>query len=229
MHPQWQSHLQPWLDGPEGKALRSFLAHELRAKKTIYPPMPLVFHALELTSLSDTRVVILGQDPYHGPGQAHGLSFSVPCDQAWPPSLRNIFQELHTYYPLERKPHGDLSSWAKQGVLLLNTILTVEHKKPASHHKQGWEQFTLKVIQLLSERKEPLVFCLWGAHAQSYKKWIAPHHFCIESAHPSPLSAYRGFFGSNPFGKINSFLKKQKKPPIDWRDLAYTDHLFRMA
>ena len=181
----------------------------------VFPEEKNVFNAFRLCPFASTKVVILGQDPYHGVGQAHGLSFSVLENQKLPPSLKNIFKELRTDIGYECKS-GDLTSWALQGVLLLNTVLTVQSGKAHSHKDRGWEKFTDVVIQKLSQRATPVVFILWGNHAAKKSKQIADHHFIIQSPHPSPLSAHRGFFGSKPFSKANQQLKVFGQQPIEW-------------
>jgi uracil-DNA glycosylase len=177
-----------------------------------------IYNALHYTSFKDTKVVILGQDPYHGPGQAHGLSFSVQPGIEMPPSLQNIFKELHNDLGCYLPNHGCLKKWADQGVLLLNTVLTVRQGQPNSHKGMGWEQFTDQVIRILNEREQPVVFILWGRHAQSKKELITgAHHLILESSHPSPMSASRGFFGSRPFSKTNQFLREIGVREIDWQ------------
>lgn len=184
---------------------------------TVYPPREKVFSAFELTPYSEVKVVILGQDPYHGPHQANGLSFSVEKGTAFPPSLRNIFKELVDDIGCTYPQNGDLTNWAKQGVLLLNTTLTVREGEPMSHVGMGWETFTDQVLKYLNEKQSPIVFVLWGKHARNKAKLIdKTRHFIIESAHPSPLSAYRGFFGSHPFSQTNEFLISKGINPIDW-------------
>lgn len=198
--------------------LSAFLEEQYRQNKTIYPPQNEVMSAFDLTPFEKVKVIILGQDPYHGPNQAHGLAFSVRRGVPLPPSLRNIFKELQDDLDIPISTNGDLSSWASQGVLLLNTVLTVEEGKAGSHHKKGWETFTDTVISKLNEFHSGLVFVLWGAPAQSKKKLIdLTKHFVVESVHPSPLSAYRGFFGSKPFSQVNALLSKQGKEVIDWK------------
>ena len=190
---------------------------ELPEEPPTFPPRELIFNAFHQTRYHDVKVVILGQDPYHNDGQAHGLSFSVPRGVPLPPSLRNIYRELEDDLGASPGVDGDLHHWAKQGVLLLNTVLTVEAHQPHSHRKKGWEDFTDAVIQKLVERESPIAFVLWGKPAQKKKDLILiPPHYIIESAHPSPLSARRGFFGSRPFSKINDWLKKQSQSPIQW-------------
>ena len=190
---------------------------ELPEEPPTFPPRELIFNAFHQTRYHDVKVVILGQDPYHNDGQAHGLSFSVPRGVSLPPSLRNIYRELEDDLGASPGLDGDLHHWAKQGVLLLNTVLTVEAHQPHSHRKKGWEDFTDAVIQKLVERESPIAFVLWGKPAQKKKDLILiPPHCIIESAHPSPLSARRGFFGSRPFSKINDWLKEQSQSPIQW-------------
>ena len=190
---------------------------ELPEEPPTFPPRELIFNAFHQTRYHDVKVVILGQDPYHNEGQAHGLSFSVPRGVSLPPSLRNIYRELEDDLGASPGLDGDLHHWAKQGVLLLNTVLTVEAHQPHSHRKKGWEDFTDAVIQKLVERESPIAFVLWGKPAQKKKDLILiPPHYIIESAHPSPLSARRGFFGSRPFSKINDWLKEQSQSPIQW-------------
>ncbi len=199
--------------------LREFLKKEYFTK-TVYPPMNDIFNALRYTSYSDTRVVILGQDPYHGPGQAHGLCFSVKRGIEPPPSLKNIFKELNTELGIESPECGELIGWAKQGVLLLNTTLTVRAATPQSHKGQGWEILTDKIISLINEKDEPVVFMLWGGNARAKKQLITnPKHLVLECAHPSPLSAYAGFFGCNHFIKANVFLEKHEQKTIKWNQI----------
>ena len=190
---------------------------ELPEEPPTFPPRELIFNAFHQTRYHDVKVVILGQDPYHNEGQAHGLSFSVPRGVSLPPSLRNIYRELEDDLGASPGLDGDLHHWAKQGVLLLNTVLTVEAHQPHSHRKKGWEDFTDAVIQKLVERESPIAFVLWGKPAQKKKDLILiPPHCIIESAHPSPLSARRGFLGSRPFSKINDWLNEQSQSPIQW-------------
>ena len=196
--------------------LRSFLDEEYK-NKTIYPLPQHIYTALRLTTYKDTKVVILGQDPYHEPNQAHGLAFSVNKNVDIPPSLLNIYKELHDDLGCSIAKHGFLIDWAKQGVLLLNTVLTVEAHKANSHKNQGWELLTDTIIKKLNEKNEPVVFILWGLNARNKKQYITnPEHLIIESAHPSPLSAYHGFFGSRPFSRTNNFLIHNNLTPIDW-------------
>ena len=185
--------------------------------KTIFPAKEDIFNALKLTDYKDVKVVIVGQDPYHGVGEAHGLSFSVLKGVKIPPSLQNIYKELDDDLGIKPKSHGELTGWAKQGVLLLNAVLTVEKDKASSHKGMGWELFTDYIIKLLNTREDPIVFILWGNFAKSKQKYITnKNHLVISSAHPSPFSAYSGFFGSKPFSKTNDFLIKHNKKPIDW-------------
>ncbi|NBV28724.1 uracil-DNA glycosylase [bacterium] len=213
----WQAVLGPIFDTPMMNNLRAFLKEEQEKGYIIYPKMNQVFRALQLTPFNKVKCVIIGQDPYHGPGQAEGLCFSVPKGVAPPPSLVNIFKELESDLKIVKPSHGSLESWAKQGVLLLNTTLTVRDAEPASHAQQGWEFFTDQVISALSAREQPIVFLLFGKHAQMKKALIdGKKHCLIEAAHPSPLSAYRGFFGSKPFSRTNKFLQEHNIDLIDW-------------
>lgn len=197
--------------------LREFLKEEYKTR-VIYPSMYDIFNALHYTSYHECKVVILGQDPYHGPGQAHGLSFSVKPGVKAPPSLMNIFKELHDDLGCKVPDNGCLRPWAEQGVLLLNTVLTVREHQANSHKGIGWERFTDKVISVLNEREKPLAFILWGGPARRKKSMITnPNHFIVESPHPSPLSAFGGFFGSKPFSKVNDFLYSTGQEPIDWQ------------
>lgn len=197
--------------------LRTFLAKEYR-EKHIYPDMYDIFNALKYTAYNDVKAVILGQDPYHGFGQAHGLCFSVKKGVKKPPSLVNIFKEIESDLGIIPPPHGELTDWANQGVLLLNTTLTVREGSPNSHKGKGWEIFTDKIISLLNERQKPIVFILWGANARSKKALITnPAHKILETVHPSPLSAHGGFFGCKHFSKTNDFLKENNIPEIDWQ------------
>ena len=197
------------------KKLGIFVKNEYN-KKEIYPKYIDIFNALRYTDYDDVKVVILGQDPYHGYNEAHGLSFSVKKGTPMPPSLQNIFKELENDLNI-KKTDSDLTSWAKQGVFLLNSIMTVEKDKPLSHKDKGWEIFTDNIIKCLNEREKPIVFVLWGSYARSKKVLITnKRHLVLESVHPSPLSAYRGFFGSKPFSKINAFLEKNNIEKIEW-------------
>ncbi len=196
--------------------LRKFLVSEYRTK-TIYPDMNDIFNSLKYTDYKDVKAVILGQDPYHEPSQAHGLCFSVKKGVPAPPSLQNIYKEIHAELGLPIPNHGELTSWAKQGVLLMNTVLTVRRGQANSHKGMGWEIFTDNIIKLLNERPEPIVFLLWGGNARSKAKLITnPAHLVLQSAHPSPLSAYNGFFGNGHFIKANDFLIKTYGKGIDW-------------
>ena len=218
LEPSWKNALREEFDKPYMAQLREFLRQEHAAGKQIYPPGPLIFNALNLTPLDQVKVVILGQDPYHGPGQAHGLCFSVQPGIATPPSLANIYKELKRDLNIDIPAHGCLQSWAEQGVLLLNTTMTVERANAASHAKKGWEHFTDRVIQVVSEHQPNTVFLLWGAHAQSKQKLIdATKHLVLTSVHPSPLSAYRGFIGNGHFSRTNKFLEQHGLQGIDWR------------
>lgn len=197
--------------------LRQFLISEYNSR-TIFPPMNDIFNALRYTSYGDVKAVILGQDPYHGAGQAHGLCFSVKKGTPPPPSLQNIYKEINTELGLPIPDHGELTEWAKSGVLLMNTVLTVREGQANSHRGHGWEIFTDKVIELLNKHERPIVFLLWGGNARSKAKLITnPRHLILQCAHPSPLSAYNGFFGCGHFIKVNEFLKSQGIEPIDWR------------
>lgn len=213
----WAELLNNELQEPYYIKLRQFLIQEYRSRQ-IYPSMYDIFNALHYTSYQNTKVAILGQDPYHGSEQAHGLSFSVQPGVPAPPSLVNIFKELHDDIGCKIPNHGCLKSWAQQGVLLLNAVLTVRERQANSHQGLGWERFTDKVIELLNKRAEPIVFILWGRPAQRKKTMITnPVHLVIESPHPSPLSAHRGFFGSKPFSKTNKFLVDNGQMPIEWQ------------
>ena len=215
----WKYGLSDFLLSPKMDELRDFLVSEKQAQKEIYPPNSLIFNAFNMTPLEQVKVVILGQDPYHGPNQAHGLSFSVQRGVALPPSLRNIFHELHADVGVEIPRHGDLTRWAEQGVLLLNSVLTVEAGQPTSHQKRGWENFTDHVIDVLNEQREHIVFILWGAYAQRKGQRLDPNkHLILKAAHPSPLAANRGgFFGCKVFSKTNNYLKHNGIEPINWQ------------
>jgi uracil-DNA glycosylase len=213
----WNPILRAEFAKPYWPPLMEFVAVE-RAAHAVYPPKDQVFAALHLTPFADTKVLLLGQDPYHGPGQAHGLCFSVKPPTAPPPSLVNMYKELATDVGFVAPKHGCLTSWARQGVLLLNTTLTVRAHEAASHQKKGWETFTDEVIRAVSSKPEPVVFILWGASARKKRALIdAERHTIIESAHPSPLSAHNGFFGSKPFSKTNEALVANGLSPIDWQ------------
>lgn len=215
----WKAELEEEFKKDYMNKLRSFLRERIDAGHQIYPPMDLIFNAFAHTPFDKTKVVILGQDPYHGVKQAHGLSFSVQKGIQVPPSLQNIFKELKNEYPDFQIPsHGDLSQWADQGVLLLNATLTVEASKPGSHQQQGWEQFTDKVIQTLSEKRSNIVFLLWGRYAAAKASMIDQNkHQVLIAPHPSPFSAHSGFFGCNHFIKTNEYLEKNGMKGIDWK------------
>jgi uracil-DNA glycosylase len=215
----WLKVLGDEFEKPYMKSLKAFLQQEKQAGHTVYPKGTDIFNAFKQTPFDEVKVVILGQDPYHGVGQAHGLSFSVQKGVIPPPSLKNIYKELADEFPDFKIPsHGELTSWAKQGVLLLNATLTVRAHTAGSHQNKGWEQFTDKVITELSEKRTGLVFILWGNYAKQKEALIdQTKHFIIKSAHPSPFSAYNGFFGSKPFSKTNEILRKEGKQEIDWQ------------
>ncbi|QSX07531.1 uracil-DNA glycosylase [Alkalibacter rhizosphaerae] len=216
-HNDWKELLKDRFQTESYLQLRTALKKEYAAHR-VFPPMDLIFHALELTAYKDTKVLILGQDPYHGENQAHGLCFSVNPTVDIPPSLRNIYTELESDLGCNRPNHGFLEKWARQGVLMLNAVLTVRAGQAASHRNIGWQAFTDHIIHLLNQKEEPMVFILWGRYAQSKKEAITnPRHLILESPHPSPLSASRGFFGSRPFSKTNQFLKDNGMEPIDWQ------------
>lgn len=213
----WLAQLSDQFDQPYWHQLEQFLASQLQAQKIIYPTENDVFNALNATSYEAVKVVILGQDPYHGEGQAHGLSFSVPRGQRIPPSLKNIFNELHRDLQLPLPDHGCLQSWAQQGVLLLNAVLTVEQQQAGSHAGKGWELFTDAIIARLSDSRSGLVFMLWGAYAQKKGRLINQDKHCVlSSSHPSPLSAHRGFLGNQHFSKANQYLTANHKAAIRW-------------
>lgn len=215
MHESWKGFLKSEFAKPYFKELAEFLHSEYETK-TIFPKKELVFRAFT-TDLNEVKVVILGQDPYHTPGAAEGLAFSVPNSQPIPPSLINIYKEIDSDIGAHKNPRGSLGNWQKQGVLLLNTVLTVEAHKPKSHAGKGWEVFTTEVIKYLNETRPHLVFILWGRDARNKKSLIdSSKHLILESAHPSPLSAYNGFFGSKPFSKCNKFLEEKDLKPIEW-------------
>ena len=212
----WHHYIGEELEKDYFKKLSQFLMLEYE-RETIFPKKEDIFNAFHYTPYEETKVVILGQDPYHGPNQAHGFSFSVKPNVAIPPSLRNIFKELNADLDIPIPNHGFLVNWANQGVLLLNTVLTVRAHQANSHRGKGWEMFTDEVIKVLNERKQPIVFILWGKNAQDKKAMIdSRKHFILEAPHPSPLSAHRGFFGSKPFSKTNQFLQSIGKEPINW-------------
>ena len=213
----WDALLADYFASEQYQALRQFLAQEYRTH-TVYPNMYDIFNALKYTAYKDVKVVILGQDPYHGPGQAHGLCFSVKQGVEPPPSLKNIFSELEKDVGIPTPKHGELTCWARQGVLLLNTVMTVREHQPNSHKGHGWEAFTDRVIELLDQKQTPVVFLLWGANARNKAKIVTnPLHIKLEAPHPSPLSAYNGFFGCRHFSKANAWLEKTSQAPIDWR------------
>lgn len=216
LDPTWQVALEGELRAPYFQDLLRFVKQE-RSEHVVYPPPNQVFTAFRSTPLDKVRVVILGQDPYHGEGQAHGLSFSVLPGTPLPPSLKNIYQELRVDLGVPTPKHGCLQHWADQGVFLLNSVLTVRAQAPGSHQKKGWETFTDRVVEVLAERTDPLVFILWGRYAREKAKIVdCNRHLILESPHPSPLSAYSGFFGSRPFSKTNEGLEFMGLAPIDW-------------
>lgn len=212
----WKQYLQPEFDKPYFELLTDFVRTEYR-QGTVYPPGNLIFNAFNLCPFDQVKVVIIGQDPYHGPGQAHGLCFSVNDGVRFPPSLLNIFKEIHDDIGTEPPLSGNLTRWAKQGVLLLNATLTVRAHQAGSHQRRGWEEFTDAAIRILAERREHLVFLLWGAYAQKKGAFIDRNkHLVLTSAHPSPLSAYNGFFGNKHFSRTNAYLQAQGLEPIVW-------------
>ena len=214
----WKARVGDYLDRPEMRALSEFLRAELRAGKAIYPAPKNIFAALDTTPFEAVKVVILGQDPYHGPGQAHGLCFSVLPGVALPPSLENIFKEIERDLAIQRPDHGCLIPWARQGVLLLNAVLTVERGRAGSHQGKGWEGFTDACVDALNREREGLVFLLWGSYAQAKGKLIdTRRHRVLKAPHPSPLSAHRGFIGCGHFSKANAWLHEQGQAEIDWR------------
>lgn len=218
LEPEWKQALAAEFSAPYMIRLRAFLEQEKLAGKTIYPPGPEIFNAMNMTPLSRVRVVVLGQDPYHGPGQAHGLCFSVRRGVAAPPSLLNIFRELKNDLGLPMPRHGELTHWAEQGVLLLNSVLTVEAGKAGSHQNQGWETFTDAAVRVLNEQRDHLVFLLWGSYAHRKGRMIdAERHLVLRAAHPSPLSANRGgWFGNHHFSTTNHYLERHGHAPVDW-------------
>ena len=214
---KWDEILKDEFEKTYFKELMNFVQNEYKTK-TVYPYFPNIFNALKYTDYDDVKIVIIGQDPYHGTGEAHGLSFSVLEGVAKPPSLRNIFKELKDDLNIDEPEHGNLEAWTKEGVMLLNSVLTVEKDKPASHQNRGWETFTDEVIRKINEREKPVVFLLWGSFAKSKKELITnKNHYVIESAHPSPFSANKGFFGTKPFSKANEFLKQNEQNEINWK------------
>ncbi len=218
LHPGWMDSLAGEFDSDYMQNLRNFLLEQKSRGKRVFPAGADIFNALNSTPLDNVKLVILGQDPYHGPGQAHGLCFSVQPGVDIPPSLVNIYKELKEDIGFEIPAHGYLQSWAAQGVLLLNSVLTVEAHKAASHQGKGWERFTDRIVHVLNEQKNNLVFVLWGAYAQKKGAFIdRTRHLVLQSPHPSPLSASRGFFGSKPFSKANAYLEQHGIEPIDWQ------------
>ena len=218
LEPSWKAHLLPEFEKTYMSELKSFLREQAAAKKTIYPKGSEYFAALNQTPFADVKVVILGQDPYHGPDQAHGLCFSVRPGVDVPPSLKNIYKEMKADLGIDQPKHGYLQAWADQGVLLLNSTLTVEAGRAGSHQKKGWEQFTDSVIDVLNREREGLVFVLWGSYAQKKGEFIdSEKHLVLKGPHPSPLSAHRGFFGCKHFSRINEDLESKGQAPIDWQ------------
>lgn len=217
LHPSWLEPLRPEFEQPYMGELRQFLLAERQRGRTIFPEPANWFRALDLTPFERVRVVILGQDPYHGPGQAHGLCFSVPPGVRPPPSLLNIFKELESDLGVRPSPNGFLEHWASQGVLLLNSVLTVGMGSAGSHRMRGWERFTDAVVRLVNQREEPVAFLLWGSYAQKKAGFVdSDRHLVLKAPHPSPLSAHSGFFGCRHFSKTNAFLQKRGMQPIDW-------------
>ncbi len=215
----WKTALSAEFQADYFKTLKAFLTAEIKAKKVIYPHPKNIFKAFNQCAFDNTKVVLLGQDPYHGPGQANGLSFSVNKGVRIPPSLQNIYKEIHDDLGYPIPTHGNLEYWANQGVLCLNATLTVAHKKPTSHSGQGWEIFTDNVIKILSDKKENVVFLLWGSFARSKKTLIDPQkHHILEAPHPSPFSAHSGFFGCKHFSQTNQLLTQNNLTPIDWQN-----------
>jgi uracil-DNA glycosylase len=218
LHSSWLDHLATEFEQPYMQQLKAFLLQQKQLGKVIYPASKDIFNAFNTTPLNKVKVVILGQDPYHGPGQAHGLCFSVQPGVATPPSLQNMFKELLRDMQLPIPAHGCLQAWAEQGVLLLNATLTVEQARAGAHQGKGWEQFTDRAIQLVNEQCSGVVFLLWGSYAQKKGQFIdGAKHLVLKSPHPSPLSAHRGFIGNGHFSKTNEYLQRQGKAPIDWR------------
>lgn len=214
----WMTYLRDQFQQPYMRELEAFLQAQQKQKKHIYPERKAIFNAFNQTPFDQLKVVILGQDPYHGIGQAHGLSFSVPQDIKVPPSLRNIYKELETDIGIKTPAHGNLECWAQQGILLLNAVLTVEQQSAGSHQGKGWERFTDAVISQINAHTEHVVFLLWGSYAQSKGRVIdTSKHLVLSAPHPSPLSAYRGFFGCKHFSKTNAYLLRHGKAPIDWQ------------
>jgi uracil-DNA glycosylase len=217
LEPSWKARLGAYLERPDMRALADFLRAEKRAGKVLYPPGPEIFNAFAHTPFDQVRVVILGQDPYHGPGQAHGLCFSVRPGVPVPPSLNNIFAEIERDLGIPRPDHGCLTPWADQGVLLLNSVMTVEQGRAGAHQNKGWEGFTDAAIEALNREREGLVFLLWGTYAQRKGRLVDPsRHLVLSSVHPSPLSAHRGFIGNGHFSAANRYLESRGHAPIDW-------------
>lgn len=218
IEPNWERELADELNKPYLSSLAAFVAEQRKGPTPIYPPQELMFQAFKKTPFPSVKVVIMGQDPYHGPGQAHGLSFSVPKGVKPPPSLKNIFKELHADLGIAMPSHGCLNEWAEQGVLLLNAALTVQQGEPMSHQGRGWEAFTDAVIARLGMRKDPIAFILWGKFAQEKCQQLKLHkqHLILTAAHPSPFSAHQGFFGCQHFSKVNDWLSNQGKNQINW-------------
>lgn len=218
LEPSWKAALGEEFEAPYMLQLRQFLQQEKASGKRIFPPGAEIFNALNCTPLNKTKIVIIGQDPYHGPGQAHGLCFSVKPGVAVPPSLQNIYKELQADIGFQIPSHGCLSHWAEQGVLLLNATLTVEAGRAGSHQGKGWETFTDRIIALLNAKRQGLVFILWGSYAQKKGAGIdRQRHLVLQSPHPSPLSASRGFFGNHQFSRANAYLEQQGVEPVDWQ------------
>lgn len=214
---EWAVALESEVKKPYYQRLKAFLMEEYK-RTCIFPPQEDIFNALKLTSISKVKVVILGQDPYHEPGQAHGLAFSVRKGVKIPPSLVNIYNELNDDIGVDIPKHGELTSWAKQGVLLLNTVLTVRRGEANSHKDKGWEEFTDRIIKIINEKQDPVVFMLWGSNAQAKTKLLNnPNHLVLKTTHPSPLSAYRGFLGCRHFSKANAFLEKNNIRSVNWQ------------
>ncbi|KRD76966.1 uracil-DNA glycosylase [Lysobacter sp. Root983] len=217
LEPSWKARVGDWFEREDMRALSAFLRERKAAGARIYPPGPQIFAAFDATPFDQVKVVVLGQDPYHGPGQAHGLCFSVQPGVTVPPSLENIYKEIHRDLGLARPDHGYLMAWARQGVLLLNAVLTVEESRAGSHQGKGWEGFTDHVVDTLNREREGLVFLLWGSYAQAKGKVIdARRHRVLKAPHPSPLSAHRGFMGCGHFSAVNDYLSRQGLAAIDW-------------
>ena len=216
----WLEFLEPEFEQPYMQSLKSFLQKEKDAGHVVYPKSADIFNALNTTRFKDIKIVIIGQDPYHGEGQAHGLSFSVPNGVRLPPSLKNIYKEIESEYGYKMPLTGDLTGWAEQGVLLLNATLTVQATLAGSHQKKGWEQFTDAIIRAINDRAEHVVFMLWGSYAQKKGAFIdRKKHLVLESVHPSPLSAHRGFLGNGHFKSANDYLEKHGRMPVDWQKI----------